>query len=95
MVQPRLFMNMEPPPLDFSALNNYPRTDFRTKGPPQKANSPLFFTGIATRPTPREPPQEEEAIIERPSEASILSESTPLSLIIRQAWPNRHSPAPS
>jgi len=33
MFQPRLFMNMEPHPLDFSVLNNYLRTPIRTKGP--------------------------------------------------------------
>ena len=38
MFQPRLFMNMEPDPLDFSVLNNYLRTPIRTKGPAQKAN---------------------------------------------------------
>ena len=46
-------MNIELHPLYFSALKNYPRTDLSTKGPPQKANSPLFFAGIAT---PRSPP---------------------------------------
>jgi len=30
-------MNIEPHPLDFSALNNFPRTDLSTKGPPLKA----------------------------------------------------------
>lgn len=47
-------MNIEPHPLDFSALNHYPRTDLSTKGPPQKANSPLF-AGIATRLNPDHP----------------------------------------
>ena len=37
MVQTWLFMNIEPHPLDFSALNHFPRTDLSTKGPPLKA----------------------------------------------------------
>lgn len=46
MVQPRLFMNMEPPPLDFSALKNYPfpvRIFVRKAHPKEKKESFLFY----------------------------------------------------
>jgi hypothetical protein len=46
MFQPRLFMNMEPDPLDFRVLNNSLRTDWSTKGPAPKTNQiVLFFIG--------------------------------------------------
>lgn len=78
MFQPRLFMNMEPDPLDFSVLNNSLRTPIRTKGPAQKANQrvlwvsprgliPVTPSGIGGN-----------NIIER------TSESTPPSRLIRQ-----------
>lgn len=50
MFQPRLFMNMEPDPLDFSVLNNSLRTDWSTKGPAQKANQiVLSFWRVSPR----------------------------------------------
>lgn len=50
MVQTWLFMNMEPHPLYFSALNNSPRTDWSTKGPPKKANKiVLSFSRVSPR----------------------------------------------
>lgn len=45
MFQPRLFMNMEPDPLDFSVLNNSLRTDWSTKGPAPKTNKIVLFFG--------------------------------------------------
>ena len=81
-------MNIEPHPLDFSALNNYPRTDLSTKGPP-KERIVLCFSRVSPRGLIPITPSGRGS-----NNRANLSESTP-PRAAKARSANRRSPAPS